>query len=187
MYICYVIVAYYFNVDVMEKRNFSVYWIWHSYHFVSRYTTPLECIQLSSSWWFILIIRRFNLANIMWLLIPFSEAAAPSLSFHLLQTGRQTDHTGKLPSITVATSIPLHTHKYLTHIPLSHSYTYGHPLEHFPEKLWRNKTHLHSSSPWNERHLVSLGFTAHHHISPPPYREMDRSGEWTWLYYKLQL
>lgn len=71
----------------------------------------------------------------MWLLIPFSEAAAPSLSFHLLQTDRQTDHTGKLPSITAATSIPLHTHKYLTRIPLSHSYPYGHLLKHFPEKL----------------------------------------------------
>lgn len=71
----------------------------------------------------------------MWLLIPFSETAASSLSFHLLQTDRQTDHTGKLPSITAAMSIPLHTHKYLTCIPLSQSYPYGHPLEHFPREI----------------------------------------------------
>lgn len=29
--------------------------------------------------------------------------------------------------------------------------------------------------------------TAHHHISPETQREMDCSGEWIWLRYKLHL
>lgn len=94
-----------------------------------------------------------------WLL---SSEVAPSLSRHLLQTDRQTDHTGKLPSITAAMSIPLHTQ--IPHTSPSFSLI----------SIWTSfiafsqgnydgmKTHLHLSSPALHpmmRDPVSLGFT----------------------------